>query len=516
MDPAAVEQWWRHAVVYEVYPRSAADGDGDGVGDLVGLRERLPHFAELGVDALWLTPIYPSGGVDGGYDVSDYDAIDPVYGGPEAFDAFLAEAHGLGLKVLMDFVPNHTSDRHPWFVESRSSKDSPKRDWYLWADAGPEGGPPNNWLSAFGGPGWTLDPTTDQYYCTSFYPQQVDLNWRNPQMRRSVIDAMQRWVERGVDGFRIDVVMKMAKDPLLRDNPLKPEGGDGEDGQILVNSQNHPDVHAFLREIREALGPQTCLLGEVWIRDLTEIFKYLAPGELDLAFNFLFTIAPWDASSKAATIGLAETLAAGASWPCYHLSNHDGWRHPSVIGRDATRAAAVFLLTMRGTPTMYLGEEIGMENVDVPESMRLDKVGRDVVRTPMQWDPSPNAGFCPPGVTPWLPVSHDFTERNVERQSQDPDSVFSLYRRMLAFRRACEALRSGAYAQVSVDANVLVYLREAGDERVFVAINFGAEAAELDVPAGSVKVATRRELEGRALQGQFTLDGNEAVVVQLD
>jgi alpha-glucosidase len=516
MGLAVVEQWWRHAVVYEVYPRSAADGNGDGVGDLVGLPDRLPHFADLGVDALWLTPIYPSGGVDGGYDVSDYDAIDPVYGGREAFDAFLAEAHGLGLKVLMDFVPNHTSDDHPWFVESRSSKDSPKRDWYLWADPGPNGSPPNNWLSAFGGPGWTFDPATGQYYCTSFYPQQVDLNWRNPQVRRAVIDAMRRWVERGVDGFRIDVVMKLAKDPGLRDNPLKPDGGDGEDGQILVNSQNHPDVHAFVREIRDALGPDTCLLGEVWIRDLTEIFKYLAPGELDLAFNFLFTIAPWDASSKGATIELAETLASGASWPCYHLSNHDGWRHPSVIGQDAVRAAAVLLLTLRGTPILYLGEEIGMENVEVPEAMRVDKVGRDVVRTPMQWDAGPNAGFCPPGVTPWLPVSQDFAERNVERQSQDPDSVLSLYRRMLAFRRRSRALRSGSYARVPVDANVLAYLRETREDRVFVAVNFGEESVELDVPAGSLVVATRRGLEGQALEGSFTLGGNEAVVVQLD
>ena len=516
MDSAVGEQWWRRAVIYEVYPRSAADGNGDGVGDLLGLRERLPHFVDLGVDALWLTPLFPSGGVDGGYDVWDYDTIDPVYGGLEAFDSFLAEAHGLGLKVLMDFVPNHTSDRHPWFVESRSSTASPKRDWFLWADPAPEGGPPNNWLSAFGGPGWTFDPMTGQYYCTSFYPEQVDLNWRNPEVRGAVIDAMRGWVKRGVDGFRIDVVMKMAKDPELRDNPLMPEGGEGEAGQILVNSQNHPDVHAFVREIRDALGPATCLLGEVWIRDLTEIFKYLAPGELDLAFNFLFTIAPWDASSKAATIGLAETLAAGAAWPCYHLSNHDGWRHPSVIGREAVGAAAILLLTLRGTPILYLGEEIGMKNVEVPEAMWLDKVGRDVARTPMQWDASPNAGFCPSGITPWLPVSQGFAEQNVQRQSKDPDSVLSLYRRILAFRRSSEALRSGSFAHVPVDANVLTYLREVGEDRVFVAVNFEEGSVEVDVPAGSLAVATRRELEGRVLEGTFTLGGNEAIIVQLD
>jgi alpha-glucosidase len=344
----------------------------------------------------------------------------------------------------------------------------------------------------------------------------VDLNWRNPDVRHAVIDAMSRWVRRGIDGFRIDVVMKLAKDPELRDNPLKPEGGEGEDGQILVNSQNHPDVHAFVREIREGLGPDTCLLGEVWIRDLAQIFSYLSPGELDLAFNFLFTIAPWDASSKAAMIELAESLSADVSWPCYHLSNHDGWRHPSVIGRDAVRAAAVLLLTLRGAPIMYMGEQIGMENVDVPEAMRADKVGRDVARTPMQWDASTNAGFCPPGTTPWLPLSQDFAERNVERQSMDPDSVLSLYRRMLSFRGRSNALQFGSYSRAPVDANVLAYRREAGADRVLVAVNFGDEPAELRLPEGSIEIATRRGREGRVSEGLFSLGGNEAVVVQLD
>lgn len=510
------DQWWRGAVIYEVYPRSAADGNEDGIGDLIGLRRRLKHFTDLGVDALWLTPIYPSGGVDGGYDVCDFDDVDPAYGGLEAFEAFIDDAHAAGLKIMMDFVPNHTSDRHPWFVEARSSRDSPKRDWFVWADPARDGGPPNNWLSAFGGPAWTFDKDTGQYYCTSFYPQQVDLNWRNPELRAAVTEAMRRWVDRGVDGFRIDVVMMLAKDPELRDNPSNPQGGAGQDGQLLIHSQNHPDVHAFVREVRADLGPDTCLLGEVWIRDLTEIFKYLQPGELDLAFNFLFTIAPWTAEAKAQTIELAELLASDGLWPCYHLSNHDGWRHATVIGIDAVPAATILLLTLRGTPILYYGEELGMENVEVPTSRRFDKVGRDVVRTPMQWDDSPNAGFSSPEVEPWLPVAADYAQRNMAVESADPDSVLSLYRRMLAFRRGSRALREGSFARVPVHGNALAYLREARGDRAFAAVNFGVERVEVAVPAGTVAVATSREREGDRVDGSCTLEGNEALVVSLD
>jgi alpha-glucosidase len=508
--------WWRRAVVYEVYPRSLADGNGDGVGDLIGLRRRLQHFVELGVDALWLAPIYPSGGIDGGYDVLDYDDVDAIYGGRDALEALIADAHGVGLKVLLDFVPNHTSDRHPWFVESRSSRRSPKRGWYLWADPAPGGGPPNNWPSAFGGPGWTFDDESGQYYCTSFYPQQVDLNWRNPEVRAAVTDAMRRWIERGVDGFRLDVVMKLAKDPDLRDDPPNPQQGHDDDALLPIHSQNHADVHAFVSEIRQALGSQICLLGEVWIRDLTQIFRYLQPGELDLAFNFPFTIAPWGAESKGATIELAESLAADDLWPCYHLSNHDGWRHATVIGMEAVPAATVLLLTLRGTPIIYQGEEIGMENVDVPASERTDAVGRDAVRTPMQWDASPNAGFCPPGVKPWLSPAPNFEWRNVAIESTDPESVFSLYRRMLAFRRRSEALQVGRFRRVPAVGNALAYVREAGAERVFVIVNFGGEPVEVDVPSGSVIVATSRVREGENVSGVCSVAGNEAMVVALE
>jgi alpha-glucosidase len=513
---ARPDPWWRRAVVYEVYPRSFADGNGDGIGDLIGLRQRLGHFVELGVDALWLTPINPSGGVDGGYDVTDYTAVDDVYGGMEAFDAFLEEARRVGLRVLIDIVPNHTSDRHPWFVEARSSRTSARRDWYVWADAR-DGGPPNNWTSAFGGPAWTLDAASDQYYLTSFYPQQVDLNWRNPEVRSALLDAMRFWVDRGVDGFRIDVVMMLAKDPGLRDNPKIPGGDEGIDGQLLVHSQNHPDVHDFVREMRVGLPPDICLLGEVWLRRLEDIFLYLRPGELDLAFNFMFAIAPWEAEARAATIELAESLGAEiGAWPCYHLSNHDGSRHASLIGAAAVRAAAVLLLTLRGTPVLYAGEEIGMENVEVPEGRRVDKVGRDAVRTPMRWDDSENAGFTPAGVTPWLPIGGDIARRNVAAHAADPDSVLSLYRRLLKLRRSSRALSVGSFRRVPAADGVLAYVREDGDERLWVAVNFRAEHAAVGALAGTVAVDTVRTREGRSVGATLELAPHEAVVVQLD
>lgn len=507
--------WWHRAIIYTVYLRSAADGNGDGIGDLLGLRKRLSYFADLGVDALWLSPIYPSGGVDGGYDVTDYDSVDPLYGGMEAFDAFLAEAHGLGLKVLLDFVPSHTSDRHPWFVEARSSRNSQKRDWYVWAD--PRGGePPNNWPSAFGGPAWTYDEASGQYYLTTFYPQQVDLNWRNPEVRARVISSMRSWIERGVDGFRVDAVMRLAKDPGLRDNPLQTGEEEGWEGRALLNNQNHSDVHGFVREMRGVLGSGACLLGEVWHLDLRKVFKYLRPGELDLAFNFPFALAPWQAEAKGAAIELAEALAAETgAWPCYHLSNHDDSRHASLIGEENVPAAALLLLTLRGTAVLYLGEEIGMKDVEVPTEQRRDQMGRDRVRTPMQWDTSRHAGFCPSDVEPWLPLAPDHERQNVLAQAADPDSILRLYRRLLRLRRSSPALQTGSFRRIPAPADVLTYVREADSERVLVVVNFAPNAAEIEVPYGSVVVATNRRWEGERLEGSIRLEGHEALAMRV-
>jgi alpha-glucosidase len=513
-------------VVYQVYVRSFADGNGDGLGDLLGLAARLDHIVGLGADTVWLNPIHPAGGVDMGYDVTDYLDVDPAMGGMEAFDRFLAQAHGRGLRVLMDFVPNHTSDRHPWFVESRSSRDAPKRGWYWWADRR-DGGPPNNWLSAFGGGAWVWDEPTGQYYLASFYPEQPDLNWENPEVRGAVGEAMRFWVSRGVDGFRLDAVHRLSKDPALRDNPVRTLSPDDPDALVLasrgdawasqhhVHDQNGPREHEYLREVRRAVGEEAFLLGEVWHPELVGVARYLGPDQLDLAFNFRFAAQPWEAEAMGAAVDAVEATWPSTAWPCYHLSNHDTPRHATRYGERAVRPAAVLLLTLRGTPVLYQGEEIGMVDGPVPPDRRRDRVGRDPCRTPMQWDGSPAAGFCPPGVEPWLPLAPGHEERNVARQLEDPDSVLALYRRLVALRRSSPALRRGRYERVEGPAGCLAYLREARGERFLVAVNFTSEEAAVPVGSGVVVLHTAVRREGERAEGTLVLGGDEAAVVRL-
>lgn len=522
--------WWRGAALYEAYPPTFADGDGDGTGDLHGLTARLGHLADLGVDAVWLTPIYPSGGVDGGYDVTDYRDVDPVYGGLEAFDRFVAEAHRRGLRIVLDFVPNHTSDRHPWFVESRSSRTSPRRSWYVWADGRPYdagtatapeegGGPPNNWLSGFGGSSWVFDAPTGQFYLASYYPQQPDLDWDNPEVREAMTGALRFWVDRGVDGFRLDVVHRLSKDPHLRDDPLLPghDPSEGWGAYAHLYDLHGPHIHDHVRAIRRAVGPDTLLLGEISLYELEKVFSYLGPGELDLAFNFPFAMGPWDAESKAEAVAMAEALAIRGPWPCYHLSNHDEVRHPTRFGERTTRAAAVLLLTLRGTAVLWQGEEIGMTNVPVPPDRRRDPKGRDGTRTPMRWDASPGAGFCPPGVEPYLPIGPGHRERNVATEAADPDSVLALYRRLLALRRRSPAIRSGTHRRIEAGPRLMVFLREARGLRHLVAVNLSTERAEFELSGGgTVEVATSLRLEGRRVEETCRLEGDEAVVVLLD
>jgi alpha-glucosidase len=516
--------WWRGAALYEAYPATFADGDGDGTGDLAGLTSRLGYLADLGVDAVWLTPIYPSGGVDGGYDVTDYRDVDPVYGGLEAFDRFLAEAHRIGLRVVLDFVPNHTSSRHPWFLDSRSSRRSARRRWYVWADGRPGDragrvGPPNNWLSTFGGSAWVFDPPTGQFYLASYYPEQADLDWDNPEVREAMTEALRFWVDRGVDGFRLDVVHRLSKDPELRDDPLLPgrDPAEGWGAYDHLYDLHGPRIHDHVRAIRRAVGPTTLLLGEINLFDLEKVFSYLAPGELDLAFNFPFAMGPWDAESKAEAVAMAEALAIRGPWPCYHLSNHDEVRHPTRFGERTTRAAAVLLLTLRGTPVLWQGEELGMTNVAVPPDRRRDRKGRDGARTPMRWDASPGAGFCPPGVEPYLPIGPGHRERNVRSESADPDSVLALYRRLLALRRRSPAIRSGTHRRIEAGPRLMAFLREARALRHLVVVNLSSEPAAFGLGGGgTVEVATSARLEGRRIEGTCRLEGDQAVVILLD
>jgi len=404
--------WWQTGVIYQIYPRSFRDSNDDGIGDLPGIIQRLDYLSEtLGVDAIWLSPFYPSPMADFGYDVSDYCNVDPMFGTLADFDRLVAEAHQRHLQVIIDFVPNHTSDQHPWFAESRSSRQSAKRDWYVWRDAKPDGGLPNNWPSHFGGPAWEWDAATQQYYLHSFLKEQPDLNWRNPETKAAMFDAVRFWLERGVDGFRLYVAHYFMKDPDLRDNPPAPQPSTASYKQINeydkflhINDKGHPDAHQVFREFRalldsyEAMRPRYSV-GEIHIFDWREWVKYYGQlDELHMPFNFALLWAKWEAQSVRQVVDSLEAVLPPGAWPNYVLGNHDEPRLASRYGREQARVAALLLLTLRGTPTLYQGDELGMVNADIPADqqqdpygLRVPGMGRDGCRTPMQWSDAPNA-----------------------------------------------------------------------------------------------------------------------------
>jgi glycosidase len=497
--------WWRDGVVYQIYPRSFQDSNGDGVGDLEGIRRRLDHLAWLGVDAIWISPFYPSPMADFGYDVSDYCDVDPLFGTLADFDRMLADAHARGIRVVVDWVPNHSSDRHAWFVESRSSRTNPKRDWYVWRDPKPDGSPPNNWFSNFGGSAWELDPKTGQMYLRSFLKEQPDLNWRNPELVRAMHDTLRFWLDRGVDGFRTDVGHRILKDPAFRDNPPNPgvpeAYRDGFLGQLHLHDENHPDVHEAYREIRRLLDarPEKMMVGEIYLSDPADVAKYLGRGdELHLAFNFAFLRAHWDAAAFRREIDRFAALCPPEGWPTWTLSNHDVPRHASryddpETGDARARLAATLLLTLRGTPFLYYGEEIGMRNVPIPVEAMQDPLARtlhpnlcrDGERTPMCWDATHAAGFSSAAAT-WLPVGPQPPGTEVASQRTDRSSLLWLYKDLLALRRAHPALHRGAQRSIEAPASVLAFERRDGDSVARVALNFGADACA--VPLGPERV----------------------------
>jgi alpha-glucosidase len=476
-------RWWQEAVFYQVYPRSFADSGGDGVGDLEGLRQRLDHLQWLGVDAIWVCPFYPSPMADFGYDVADYCDVDPLFGTLEDFDRLVADAHSRGIRVIVDWVPNHTSDRHPWFVESRSSRDSPKRGWYVWRDGGDgPGGRPNNWRAAFGGHAWTWDDRTAQWYLHLFLPEQPDLNWRNPEVAQAMEGVLRFWLDRGADGFRIDVVQGLGKDDELADDPP---------GSVLPRSttNDHPNAHPILRSIRrlvDAYPQEPVLVGEVYLLSTEQVARYLGDGdELHLAFDFTSLYAPWTADAwREAIDRVAAELGPIGGWPTWALSNHDNPRHATRYrGEAQARAAAVLLLTLRGTPFLYAGEELGLEDAVVPSHRTVDPGGRDGCRAPLPWDATESHGWhgAGPGGA-WLPWPPDAATRNVESQRADRSSVLHLYRRLLAARRASPALRRGSLAVLASAPGVLAYERLAGPDRRVVLVNFEAAPTEAAVP----------------------------------
>ena len=481
--------WWREGVIYHIYLRSFADSNGDGLGDLPGLIAHLDHLNgnpdALGVDALWISPPYPSPDKDFGYDVADYHNIDPRYGTLSDFDRLISEAHKRGMRVMLDLVINHSSDLHPWFLESRASRHNPKRDWYLWRDARSGGRPPNNWQSVFGGSAWEWDQTTHQYYYHMFLKGQPDLNWRNPAVRKALMDMVRFWLDRGVDGFRLDVFNLWFKHPDLPDNPRR-LGLRGFSRQHHLYDYDQPEMIDALAELRTILDSysQRAAVGETFGPDPRRVASYCGDEKLHMAFSFEFTECPWQPAAFLKAIQRWEKALEGIGWPCYVLSNHDkpcrhvsryGGRHPDAVAK----VAATLLLTLRGTPFLYYGEEIGMPNVPLRRSQLLDPasrrywpfLSRDSGRAPMQWDRSPNAGFTT--SEPWLPIHHGYQDRNVAAQRKDPLSIFSFYRDLIRLRRRSPALHKGSFKSLtSHPTRGLAYLREAPKEQALIGLNF--------------------------------------------
>jgi alpha-glucosidase len=502
------EPWWKSAVVYQIYPRSFCDTDGDGVGDLEGIRRHLDHLESLGVDAIWLSPFFTSPMKDYGYDVADYCGVDPLFGNLDDFDRLLHEAHARGIRVLIDWVPNHTSDLHPWFVESRSSRDNPRADWYWWRDGTPDE-PPNNWIAAFtGGPAWTWDDTRQQWYLHNFLAEQPDLNWRNPDVVAAMHDTLRFWLDRGVDGFRIDVVHLLGKDEELADLPLD------ERGHPPIAAHDYDDTHEILRGIRRVLeeypGERT-MVGEVYLLSTALVAKYYGDGdELHMSFNFPPLFAPWKADRWRKRIDrVIEEFDPRGAWPTWVLSNHDNPRHRTRYGSEArARAAALLLLALRGTPFLYAGEELGLEDALVPGERVLDPGGRDGCRAPIPWTREAHHGW---GTNdPWLPWPPDPSERSAEAMAADPGSILHLYRALLAARRGSDALRVGDFAWLDTPDGVLAFERRSGDDRRVVVVNFTDSPQTVELRGLRIEVASDGE---QAAEFDGTVGPEQALVL---
>ena len=523
--------WWRSGVIYQIYPRSFQDSTSDGVGDLPGITSRLDYLVQLGVDAIWISPFYPSPMADFGYDVSNYTGVDPLFGTLADFDALVAAAHARNLRVIMDFVPNHTSDQHPWFLESRSSRTSPKRDWYLWHDPAPDGGVPNNWQSNFGGPGWTLDKVTGQYYYHSFLVQQPDLNWRNPQVKEAMFAAMSFWLDRGVDGFRMDVLWLLIKDAEFRSNPINPDfhGGSSLWSVLPKYTADQPETHEIVHEMRLLLDRyhQRVLIGEIYLPIPELVAYYGATPDLlgaQMPFNFQLIQTGWQAERIAELIQQYEAAVPAGAWPNWVMGNHDQARLATRIGEAQARVAAVLLLTLRGTPTMYYGDELGMPDVHIAPDQVVDPAeknqpgigqGRDPERSPMLWSDTPNAGFTTPEAKTWLPLISTWQAFTVAAESADATSILELYRRLLALRRAHPALHSGDISEVMAKDGVLSYLRTTEGETFQVFLNMTAETCWMPCRNGTLLLNSLLDRTNTSASEWIELRAAEAAILAL-
>jgi alpha-glucosidase len=532
--------WWQRGVIYQIYPRSFMDSNGDGVGDLPGILARLDHLTWLGVDAVWLSPVHPSPMDDFGYDISDYTGVDPLFGSLADLDGLVAAAHERGLRVLLDWVPNHTSDRHPWFEASRSDRDDPRRDWYVWRDPKPDGSPPNNWISVFGGSAWTWDEATGQFYLHSFLAEQPDLDWRNPEVKGAMFDVLRFWLDRGVDGFRIDVAQFVAKDPLLRDNPPNPHPermrhmGDWST-QLHLYDHGHPDVHGIYRELRALLDSyhgDRVSIGELHHEQFEVWAGYYGRNldEIHVPFNFHLLFSEWDATQVRCVVDAIEAALPDGAWPNWVLGNHDQPRLASRIGERQARVALVLLMTLRGTPTIYYGDELGLPNAEIsPDQVRdpwglvEPNQGRDRARSPMAWDATQNAGFTAPDVQPWLPFAPGHETRNVAAQRDDPGSMLTLSRRLLRLRREHPALAEGFHRSLEgTPHGTFCFMRSVDGDRgpaVLVALNLtgGPRDVTIGRGAGRVLEATHPDRIGSTVDtAGLDLRPDEGLVVELD
>ncbi|HEY7221271.1 MAG TPA: alpha-amylase family glycosyl hydrolase [Candidatus Binatia bacterium] len=525
-------RWWERGIIYQIYPRSFVDSDGDGIGDLSGIRQKLDYLQWLGIDAIWISPIYPSPMADFGYDVSNYTDIDPIFGTLAEFDALLADVHARDMKLLLDYVPNHTSDRHPWFVDSRSSRQCAKRDWYIWRDPAPGGGPPNNWRSNFGGSAWEWDEKTGQYYYHAFLKEQPDLNWRNSEVRHAMLGVLRFWLDRGVDGFRVDVMHHLVKDTEFRDNPANPDFKPGMSPYrelLATYTADLPEVQEIVAMMRSVIEDydDRMLVGEIYLPVERLMAYYGASGKgAHLPFNFQLIRLPWRAKEIAAAVERYEALLPSYAWPNWVLGNHDKPRIATRAGAARARVAAMLLLTLRGTPTMYYGDEIGMHDVPIPRERVQDPfeknvpglgLGRDPVRTPMQWSGARSAGFTT--GEPWLPIADDYQNVNVAVERDDPTSMLTLYRRLIELRRREPALSIGEYAPLPAGSDLVAYMRKTEGCRLLIVLNLGRQKRRFDLgeleAQAALLLSTYLDRAQAKLGDEVELRPDEGVIVEL-
>jgi alpha-glucosidase len=528
-DLTSNEAWWRQTIVYEIATISFQDSDGDGKGDLQGILSRLDYLRWLGIGTVWLTPIYPSPMLDFGYDISDFCGVEPQLGNLALFDRLITELHRRDIRLILDFVPNHTSDQHPWFVESRTSCESSKRDWYIWSDPASHGGPPNNWQSRFGGSGWEWDVSSGQYYYHSFLRQQPDLNWHNPNVRAAMGDAMRFWMKRGVDGFRVDASAVLSKDSLLRDNPPDPEAGDSKPPpQRFKNifNDDRPEAMSYLAEVRNVLDEfeDRMLCGEVQGKiDRIGHFYGERKPRLHLPLNFALLDTPWDAISLQGTIDAYYNAIPDDAWPDWVIGGHDKHRAASKLGQAQARILAMLLLTLKGTPFLFAGDELGREQVDIPQERVNDPferllpgyaLNRDPERAPMPWERGLNAGFT--DGEPWLPMGPDVQERNVAVLQEDERSVLWLYKRLIEVRRTERALTMGRYVPMRSRNDVLIYRREWEEESIVIALNITNQPRCFELAGeGRILLSSHLDLHGENVEGPLMLRADEGLVIKL-